>query len=429
MDRLDRTQRRRRYDAPREQEAPAPVTDAPRRTGDDAPRRGERPERAERRLGHRPTQSLPKRHYELPKPGVHFNPRPPALVAACVLLVLLFAQGSGPVQDLPAVSERYASWLESQNTVVVQPLPGPTVEPESTLAAILAEAESGLERELPTSATAAPVATEAPSPYKHYEPGELSYESDSLTVTVEQIQEEDVTYFLADIRVSDPRQLRTAFAGEKYGNAAYESVSDIAGRHQPVIAANADFYKYHTNGIILRNGELYRKQNSTRHLLIIDSEGNMSALTDRREKQGLVANELAEAGTWQTFEFGPVLVEDGEAVDLPKSFFIRTADDPAYREPRTAIGQIGPLHYIMIVVDGRREGYSEGVTLPELQQLFLKHGAQFAFNLDGGGSTTLYFEGEVINMPSSGDERRVSDIVMFVDADDLPEEEGAQDAE
>ena len=206
-------------------------------------------------------------------------------------------------------------------------------------------------------------------------------------------------------------------------------MSDIADRHQPVIAANADFYKYHTNGIILRNGELYRKQNSTRHLLIIDSEGNMSALTDRREKQGLVANELAEAGTWQTFEFGPVLVEDGEAVELPRSFFIRTADDPAYREPRTAIGQIGPLHYIMIVVDGRREGYSEGVTLPELQQLFLKHGAQFAFNLDGGGSTTLYFEGEVINMPSSGDERRVSDIVMFVDADDLPAEEAAQDEE
>ena len=100
-------------------------------------------------------------------------------------------------------------------------------------------------------------------------------------------------------------------------------------------------------------------------------------------KQGLVANKLEQAKTWQTFEFGPVLVEDGKAATLPSSFYVNCHD--GYYEPRTAIGQLGPLHYIVIVVDGRREGYSTGASIPQLQQLFLDEGAEFAFNLDGGG--------------------------------------------
>lgn len=419
LDRLDRTPRRRRYDAAREKPAPRP---------DNEPEEDEEEPRERRRvIKLPPSQSLPKRHFELPKPGVHFNPRPPALMTACILLLLFCAQGSAPLQALPTVQKRFDDWVRAQNDLTVKALPGPTIEPNSTLAAILKQ-EGGAPEEsgaVPAAAipTPQPQATEEPSRFKHYEPGELSYESETLSVSIDQIEENGVTYYLADIQVSDPEQLRTAFAGEKYGNASYETVSDIADRHQPVIAANADFYKFHKNGIILRNGELYRKQNSSRHLMIVDSEGNMSALTDRREKQGVVANQLEKAGTWQTFEFGPVLVKDGEATTLPKSFFIRTANDAAYREPRTGIGQLGPLHYILIVVDGRRDGYSEGMTLPEFQQLFVKHGAQFAFNLDGGGSTTLYFQGEVVNMPSSGDERRVSDIVMFVDGAALPDEE------
>ena len=133
---------------------------------------------------------------------------------------------------------------------------------------------------------------------------------------------------------------------------------------------------------------------------------------DRSGKQGLVANDLVEKNTWQTFEFGPVLVENGEPTTLPTSFYVRCQD--GYYEPRTAIGQLGPLHYIVIVVDGRRDGYSTGASIPQLQQLFLDEGAEFAFNLDGGGSTTLYFLGEVINMPSGGKERSVSDIIMFM---------------
>ena len=107
-----------------------------------------------------------------------------------------------------------------------------------------------------------------------------------------------------------------------------------------------------------------------------------------------------------------MLVEDGMACELPKSFYINCAD--GYDNPRTAIGQKGPLHYVVIVVDGRRDGYSTGASIPQVQQLFMDEGVDFAFNLDGGGSTTLYFLGEVINMPSGGKERSVSDVLMFM---------------
>ena len=231
---------------------------------------------------------------------------------------------------------------------------------------------------------------------------------------IEQKKKDGITYFVCDIKLTDVSQLRTAFAGDDFRSGIYEAVSDIAGRYSPVLAINADFCRYHREGVIIRNGETLRKQNIKKHhLLVVDEDGNLSAQTDRSGKQGLVANKLEQANTWQTFEFGPVLVENGEAAELPlKSFYINC--NKGYLEPRTGIGQIGPLHYIVIVVDGRRDGYSTGADMPTFQQLFLEEGAQFAFNLDGGGSTTLYFLGEVINMPSGGKERSVSDVIMFM---------------
>ena len=124
-----------------------------------------------------------------------------------------------------------------------------------------------------------------------------------------------------------------------------------------------------------------------------------------------MADALMARGVLHTFEFGPVLVENGEAIKMSSAIM---PVEKGYLEPRTAIGQLGPLHYLVIVVDGRSEGYSAGCDLPALQQIFMDYGVHTAFNLDGGGSTTLWFDGQVINRPSSGDERKVSDIVMFL---------------
>lgn len=342
-------------------------------------------------------------------------------------MLLTLCNASAPMGDVPTVQQRFTQWAAIQNEKTVQRLPGPTPEPDSALAAAASfnpdqeklEVKQEAKQETLTAqaetrqeTTQTQTTADTSTGFKHYEPGQLHYESDNIAVSIEQKTKDSMTYFVCDIQLSSADQFRTAFAGDDFKSGIYEAVSDIAGRYNPVLAINADFCRYHRDGVIIRNGEVLRRQNIRKHhLLIVDKDGNLSAQTDRSGKQGLVANKLEQAQTWQTFEFGPVLVEDGKAATLPSSFYVNCHD--GYYEPRTAIGQIGPLHYIVIVVDGRREGYSTGASIPQLQQLFLDEGAEFAFNLDGGGSTTLYFRGEVINMPSGGKERSVSDIIMF----------------
>ena len=375
-------------------------------------RRYDLPPQEETRAEH--AQRFRKRHFDIPSiwPGMDRA----LMTLLCAVMLLTMCNASAPLSEVPDVQTRFSQWAQIQNEKTVKILPGPTPEPQSELAQALTFDQESQQAAI-EQAMATPDPSVTPEPetqFKEYAPGELSYETDKLKVSIEQKKKDGMTYFVCDIRLTDVNQLRTAFAGDDFRSGIYEAVSDIADRYSPVLAINADFCRYHREGVIIRNGEVLRRQNIKKHhLLVVDEKGNLSAQTDRSGKQGLVANKLEQQNTWQTFEFGPVLVENGKAAELPlKSFYINCNE--GYYEPRTAIGQLGPLHYIVIVVDGRRTGYSTGASMPQLQQLFLDEGAQFAFNLDGGGSTTLYFLGEVINMPSSGKQRSVSDVIMFM---------------
>ena len=123
------------------------------------------------------------------------------------------------------------------------------------------------------------------------------------------------------------------------------------------------------------------------------------------------AEELVSMGVWQAFSFGPALLEDGEiAVDVNTE-----VDKAKTSNPRTAIGIIDANHFIFVVSDGRTTE-SEGLSLYELAEFMQELGAETAYNLDGGGSSTMYFNGSVINNPTSGGsikERSVSDIVYI----------------
>ena len=107
-----------------------------------------------------------------------------------------------------------------------------------------------------------------------------------------------------------------------------------------------------------------------------------------------------------------MLVENGQISAFLSAFDVISTRSTRW-ESRTAIGMISPLHYVIVVVDGRKPGYSEGVSLQTLQQIFVELGVQTAFNLDGGGSTELWFQGEIINRPSGGGERSMSDCIWF----------------
>ena len=248
----------------------------------------------------------------------------------------------------------------------------------------------------------------------------ITFETDTLSIHIDQwcyaFNRTDCRFFVADIVVSDPAQLQTAFAGEKYSASSAEATSEIAMRHDAVLAINGDYYNFKDNyGMIIRNGVLYRDKVATRDQLLIYADGRMEGVLAKERGERMGESRIAD-GVVQSFEFGPLLVRDGEKVELPanRKYIIYTGD--TVREPRTAIGQVDENHFVVIVADGRRDGWSDkGMTLQEMQQVFLDAGCHIAYNLDGGGSATMVLGGSLVNKTSGSRERNVSDILYFTD--------------
>lgn len=242
------------------------------------------------------------------------------------------------------------------------------------------------------------------------------YESESLSIQITQhnwtFKKHALVFYVVHATASSPEQLRAAFAMDTYSKSKAEDTLSIAERNGAILAVNGDYYNHKNNiGVVIRNGELYRNLKCSRDLLWIDQEGALHTIL-KSEREGAMGEWLLEQGAVQSFEFGPALVRDGEALPLPEKYFISMNDD--IREPRTAIGWVDGLHYVFVVADGRRSGWSDkGMTLLELQSVLVDEGCQVGYNLDGGGSATLYLNGTVINQPSGGSQRKVSDIVLM----------------
>lgn len=234
-----------------------------------------------------------------------------------------------------------------------------------------------------------------------------SYEQDGVSIELVSTRVNNTTVYLADVQLSSADQLKTAFAQDSYARNVKDETSEIAEAHNAILAINGDYYGWHDSGFVLRNGTLYRETSAGNEALVIDATGTLSSV----DEDSTSARDLLASGATQVLSFGPTLVEDGQiAVDENEE-----VGQAKSSNPRTAIGQVGPLHYLFVVSDGRTDE-SEGLSLYELAQVMREAGCTFAYNLDGGGSSTLWFDGQVINTPTSGrssGERAVSDIVYI----------------
>ena len=233
---------------------------------------------------------------------------------------------------------------------------------------------------------------------------DTSYKDGNIEVSLETLHIYDTDVYIADVKVSSIAYLKAAFAHNAYGRNLNDKTSVIAGEQNAVLAINGDFYGFRDDGWVLRNGILYRSGGSD-DALLMDTAGNLSCSGDR----DLIEAEIP--GLWQIWSFGPPLVVDG-AVSVTKGQEI--AGRSSNSNPRAALGQVGERHYLFIVSDGRTST-SAGLSLYELATLFKERGCFVAYNLDGGGSATLYFNGRVVNRPTTNgrtiEEREVSDIV------------------
>ncbi|WP_274662081.1 phosphodiester glycosidase family protein, partial [Enterococcus lactis] len=216
-----------------------------------------------------------------------------------------------------------------------------------------------------------------------------SYQDENINITLSSERVDETTVYVADITVSDSSYLKTALANNTYGRNIKETTSAIAQEQQAILAINGDYYGFRDTGYVLRNGTLYRdtpSEDETKEDLVIDKNGDFSIIKEAETS----AEKLVEEDVQQVLSFGPALVEDGEVTVSEDEEVSQSMQS----NPRTAIAQVGTNHYLVVVSEGQTDD-SQGLNLSELATVLKNHGAKTAYNLDGGGSTTLYFNGKV----------------------------------
>lgn len=246
-----------------------------------------------------------------------------------------------------------------------------------------------------------------------------NYKDASQTVSIRKVEtgsgSNKITYYVADVVFNSTTNLWTAFAKNAFGTNIIANTSEIAASNNAIFAINGDYYGFREDGVVIRNGTVYRDE-PAREGLVLYEDGTM----DSYDELTVSADSLLANGATNTFSFGPALVKDGQvaedldSVRIDNNFGNRSIQNA---NPRTGIGMIAPNHYVFVVVDGRSANYSRGMTLNEFAELFQQLGATEAYNLDGGGSSTMYFMGRVVNNPlGKGNERGVSDIIYIPQA-------------
>lgn len=233
---------------------------------------------------------------------------------------------------------------------------------------------------------------------------ENSYTSPDISITVSEETLGRTTYYLADIYVRDITCFRSAMAGDTYGSGFRDSIADMAALNNALLAVNGDYYGNTNEGVVIRNGVIYRANRTNCDVCVLYYDGTMQVMPGA----SFSVEDAVERGAWQAWTFGPALLDtDGSVL---------TSFDSTGRiisaNPRTAIGYYEPGHYCLVVVDGR--GESAGITLPDLSQLFYDLGCTAAYNLDGGNSSIMVWNSEVINDPSGGG-RESSDALLIAE--------------
>ena len=240
---------------------------------------------------------------------------------------------------------------------------------------------------------------------------DTSYSDGNISVNLTEKTVNETQVYVADVTLSSSDYLKTALAQNSYGTNVTAKTSVTAAENNAILAVNGDYYGANSSGYVIRNGVVYRdsvREDASNGDLAIYKDGSFKIIYENQ----ISADQLVQYGVVNLLAFGPSLVENGEI-----SVGVNTEVGQAMASnPRTAIGIIDENHYIIVVSDGRTSE-SKGLSLYQMAEVMKSYGVKTAYNLDGGGSSTLYFNGQVINKPTTGgskiSERAVSDIVYI----------------
>lgn len=228
-----------------------------------------------------------------------------------------------------------------------------------------------------------------------------TYNSSTLKITLERKSTHNVYYWAAHIKTSSPSQLRSALSFGTYGGTR-QTTSSAVSSNGGIIGVNGSAFDYGTGkpsplGMCIKNGKIYGDYATSYSVMAVKKDGTIYT-----PPQGLSGNDLLKAGVKDTYNFGPILIKDGNP-QLP------WAETEKYY-PRTAVGMVKPNEYVLLVTD---TGNYTGLNHWDMVSIFQKYNCKYAYNLDGGGSATLYYNGKVMNKLIGGEERPCGDFLYF----------------
>lgn len=240
---------------------------------------------------------------------------------------------------------------------------------------------------------------------------ENSYTSPNISIHIDTVSYGEgwtaVTYYVADIYVGSVDCFKTYTAHNELRKGSTQTVVAMARDSGAILGMSGDYYSIQNRAFIVRNSQTYmtmKPYNSDICVMYDDGVIETYGFYDYDVDEIMAKNPL------QVWSFGPSLLDsEGKA---KTKFDVKESLD-AHHHPRSALGYYEPGHYCFVVVDGREMGHSVGMYLGELAELFEQLGCTAAYNMDGGGSASLAFQGEYYSKPS--EERSIGDILLIAE--------------
>jgi len=251
-----------------------------------------------------------------------------------------------------------------------------------------------------------------PNPAAYTEEG---YTDDSISVQLETVSENGIVWRIARVQVKDASQFRTGIAGTKVTSTRTSLPSAMAEKYNAVIAISGDYYvndPAKTTYEYRMGQKIRNKRNRKKDILIIDENGDFHLFV-KSDEAALKEFDKSGLKILHAFTFGPALVKDGTLLEMDSKY----GYNPNEGEPRMAIGQMDTLSYVLVLAEGRIDE-SRGATHQEIADFMYNLGCLQAFNLDGGNTATMVFNGNYYQKKTVKNERPQSDIIYFATAVD-----------
>ena len=346
------------------------------------------------------------------------------LAGALVLGLVVFFQLGLPILQAKNRSQDRGAAQTPPPAVSLAPAPTESpAAPELPTPETLAPAQ---QESAPVETAAAPEPTPEPTPdprtpwqirfAEHFTDEviitENSYTSPEVSIHVEtrEFGEGDYksVYHVADIYVASLDNFRTYTANNELAYWSTQDAMEMDADSHAILTISGDFYSYQPKGFLVRNGELYMADQTYCDLCVLYNSGVM-ACYGRADYE---VEDIWSRGVAQAWNFGPSLLDENGHVK--PDYELSTA--VSYPNPRSAVGYYEPGHYVFVVVDGRQDGYSRGMTVPELAGVFEELGCPVAYNLDGGGSALMTFLHQRYSRQSNGAGRELGDMLIITEA-------------